>query len=363
MRMFVDAGLQVSFWPDNLYRDRAYIKALQEIGVEVLYGPQLVGQFPEWIKESGRYYDYAFLSRAHVAKNYIDCIREHSSAKILYYGHDLPYERLANEYKLTGKAAAKQEMEYWLGAEKEIWQNSDVIYYPAQDEVDTVRRAVPDKAVRTFSIYVYPDREIEEAPARFGGERVGPPTAMFVAGFRHRPNIDAAVWFVREILPLVRIRIPQIRAILAGSFPPPAVTGLAGEHVLVTGYISDSVLEWFYRSATIAILPLRFPGAQGLPQPSKYVSIGDTPQLFADRVVEVIESPRLAQKRALRGLDYVQREFGYGAVAARMAIDIPELGSLRRGQGRLTRAEKEKTPPNVKRPARGRREPTHEGKG
>ena len=271
-------------------------------------------------------------------------------------------------------------MEYWQEAEAAIWQKSDVIYYPAQDEVDAVREAMPGKTVRTFPIYVYPDEEIEDA--RSGGERSGPPTVMFVAGFRHRPNVDAAVWFVREVLPLVRRRVPAIHTILAGSFPPPAVTGLANERVLVTGYIADSVLEWFYRSATLAILPLRFgggikgkliealrfgvpvvttsAGAQGLPEPEKYVSIGDTPQAFAERIIEAVEKPELARPRVCRGLDYVQREFAYSSVASRMALDIPELGSLASGQGRLARAEpKREMPAGSRRTARSRRAAAH----
>jgi GT2 family glycosyltransferase/glycosyltransferase involved in cell wall biosynthesis len=376
VKMFVDGGLQVSFWPDNLYRDREYLKALQDLGVEVLYGPHFVGRFPEWIKQNGAYLDYAFLSRAHVSRNYIDGLKEFSQAKILYYGHDLPYERLEGEYKLTGKAAVKQEIEYWREAEMEIWRKSDVIYYPAPDEVEAVRQAMPDKIVRALSIYVYPDNEIEEA--RLGRERSGPPTVMFVAGFRHRPNVDAAVWFVREVLPLVRLKRPEIHTILAGSFPPPAVTGLADERVLVTGYISDTVLEWFYQSASLAILPLRFgggikgkliealrfgvpvvttsAGAQGLPEPENYVSIGDTPQRFAERIIEVVENPGLVQPRVLRGLDYIQREFAYSSVAARMALDIPELGALASGPGRLARAKpRREIPPRTGRTARGRR--------
>jgi glycosyltransferase involved in cell wall biosynthesis len=359
VRMFVDGGMQVTFWPDNLHRDREYIKPLQDIGVEVLYGPHFVGQFSEWIRQNGAYLDYVFLSRAHISKDYIDDIVASTMAKILYYGHDLPYERLASEYKLTGRAQLQQEIEYWREWETAIWRKSDVIYYPAQDEVEAVQQVVPDKIVRAFSIYVYPDSEIANARSRFGDERGDKPTVMFVGGFRHRPNVDAAVWFVRDILPLVRARVPQISTILAGSFPPPAVTGLANQHVLVTGYIPDTVLEWFYRSATVAILPLRFgggikgkliealrfglpvvtttAGAQGLPHPEDYVSIGDTPQLFAERIVELIENPGLAQARALRGLDYIQQEFAYSSVAARMAADIPELRSLLPGQGMLSR--------------------------
>jgi glycosyltransferase involved in cell wall biosynthesis len=350
VKMFVDGGLQVSFWPDNLYRDRDYLKALQDLGVEVLYGAQLVGRFAEWIKERGPFTDYVFLSRAHVAINYIDDIHKYSTAKVLYYGHDLAHERLKQEYSLTGKETTKDEIEYWLDLQQKIWQKSDVIYYPSPQEVASVKRAVPDKAVRLFSIYVYPEREIAEARARVGDEPSQIPTVLFVAGFRHRPNVDGALWFVREILPLVQTRIPEIRTILAGSHPPPAVTNLAGKNVLVTGYVPDPVLEWFYRSASVAVLPLRFgagvkgkliealrfgvpvvttsAGAQGLPQPEDCVSLADSPEAFAERLIEVIETPALARQHALAGLDYIQREFGYTAVARRMAVDIPELGCL-----------------------------------
>ena len=243
IKMFVEGGLQVSFWPDNLYRDKEYLKALQDFGVEVMYGSQFVGRFPEWIAERGHYLDYVFLSRAHIAINYIDHIREHSAAKLLYYGHDLAHERLRQEYALTGKAKLRDEIDYWFELEQKIWRKTDVLYYPAQEEVETVAAAAPDKAVRKFSIYVYPETEIAEARARLDRAPNPTPTVMFVGGYRHRPNVDGALWFVREVLPLVQRHIPAIRTILAGSFPPPAITRLASDNVLVTGYIADAVLE------------------------------------------------------------------------------------------------------------------------
>ncbi|HEY4472550.1 MAG TPA: glycosyltransferase [Stellaceae bacterium] len=354
IKMFVEGGLQVSFWPDNLYRDKDYLKALQDLGVEVLYGSQLVGRFPEWITERGRYLDYVFLSRAHVAINYIDHIRDQSAAKLLYYGHDLAYERLKQEYALTGKTKIKEEIDYWYELEQKIWRKTDVLYYPAQEEVEAVEDAAPDKTVRKFSIYVYPESDIAEARVRLDRMANPAPTVMFVGGYRHRPNVDGALWFVREILPLVQRRIPEIRTILAGSFPPPAITRLASGNVLVTGYIADPVLEWLYRSANAAILPLRFGGgvkgkliealrfgvpvvttrwgAQGLPQPEDRVALAGSPEEFAERLIETITMPEVARERARNGLDFIEQEFGYTAVARRMALDIPELGRLGLGE-------------------------------
>jgi glycosyltransferase involved in cell wall biosynthesis len=297
-----------------------------------------------------------FLSRAHVAINYIDHIRDHSAAKLLYYGHDLAYERLTQEYALTGKAKVKDEIDYWFGLEQQIWRKTDVLYYPAQEEVEAVQAAAPDKTVRKFSIYVYPESDIAEARARLDQPPNPMPTIMFVGGYRHRPNVDGALWFVREVLPLVQRQIPEIRTILAGSFPPPAVTRLASQNVLVTGYVADPVLEWLYRSANAAILPLRFGGgvkgkliealrfgvpvvttrwgAQGLPQPEECAALADSPEDFAARLVETITKPDAARQRARNGLDFIEQEFGYMAVARHMALDIPELGRLGMSEAR-----------------------------
>src|SRR5262249_38486503 len=282
--------------------------------------------------------------------------RDHSAAKLLYYGHDLAYERLKQEYALTGKAKVRNEIDYWFDLEQKIWRKTDVLYYPAQEEVEAVAAAAPDKTVRKFSIYVYPEHEIAEARARLEQMPNPAPTVMFVGGYRHRPNVDGALWFVREVLPLVQRHIPEIRTILAGSFPPPAITRLAGHNVLVTGYIADAVLEWLYRSASAAILPLRFGGgvkgkliealrfgvpvvttrwgAQGLLQPEECVALADSAEEFAERLVETIAMPEAARERARNGLDFIEQEFGYTAVARRMALDIPEFGRLGLGEVR-----------------------------
>ena len=52
-KMFVDAGFKMSFWPDNLFYDKPYVKSLQDLGVEVLDGDQYIGNFPEWIAKAG----------------------------------------------------------------------------------------------------------------------------------------------------------------------------------------------------------------------------------------------------------------------------------------------------------------------
>jgi glycosyltransferase involved in cell wall biosynthesis len=182
---------------------------------------------------------------------------------------------------------------------------------------------------------------------------------MFVAGFRHRPNVDAALWLMHHVLPKVREAVPDLTTILAGSNPPPEVTALATDDVVVTGYVSDPLLHRLYRTASVIVAPLRFgggvkgkiiealrfgvpvattpAGAQGMVGGTNYLEIGDTPNALADCVIRLLNDPELRATRALSGLDYIEHEFSYRSVVKRMAADMPELKTILEGHRALTR--------------------------
>jgi hypothetical protein len=77
-------------------------------------------------------------------------------------------------------------------------------------------------------------------------------------------------------------------------------------------------------------------GAQGLPGAENAVEIAPvTAEGFADGIIRLLRDPDLARQRALQGLDFVEREFGYAAAVRRIAVDIPELAALADGPGLL----------------------------
>src|SRR5260221_3077916 len=129
------------------------------------------------------------------------------------------------------------------------------------------------------------------------------------------------------------------------------------EDVIVTGYISDPVLEWFYRSVQIVVAPLRFgggvkgkivealqfgvpvvtttPGIQGLAGMADCLAVADTPETFAEAIARLVNDPELAHQQALRGFECIEREFGYAAAIRNMMADIPELAGLADGKSGL----------------------------
>ena len=52
LQALVDHGFVVKFWPDNLNYTAEYVRPLQDMGVEVIYGSQ-APLFSTWIKACG----------------------------------------------------------------------------------------------------------------------------------------------------------------------------------------------------------------------------------------------------------------------------------------------------------------------
>ena len=77
------------------------------------------------------------------------------------------------------------------------------------------------------------------------GRPVAEPVILFVGGFAHLPNRHGALWFVEQVLPLIRARVPAARLTIAGSNPSPDVEALVGEAITVRANVSDGELRKF----------------------------------------------------------------------------------------------------------------------
>lgn len=62
---------------------------------------------------------------------------------------------------------------------------------------------------------------------------------VFVGNMGYHPNVVAARYLVREVMPLVWATRPEVRVLLAGARPAAEVRQLASERVNVTGWLSD----------------------------------------------------------------------------------------------------------------------------
>jgi glycosyltransferase involved in cell wall biosynthesis len=160
---------------------------------------------------------------------------------------------------------------------------------------------------------------------------------LFVGGYRHPPNVDAAIFLCREIWPLLRARLPGVALYLLGSDAPPAVRALAGDGVEVIGQVPE--LEPWLDRCRVALSPLRYGAgvkgkinhamSRGLPVVATSVSVegmhledgvdvlvADDPARFAEAVARLYRDEALWHRLSAGGRANVERHFSPARAAA-----------------------------------------------
>lgn len=220
----------------------------------------------------------------------------------------------------------------------------DTIYYPSVTETAQVDAWLRERAladVKTFTIPVYAFDSFADDPAGNLDERRD---LVFVAGFGHGPNGDAAVWFVNEVLPLVHAQAPGVHIHLVGSNPTPAVRELAGERVHVTGFVSDEELSGYYERCRVIVAPLRYgggmkgkvveamrfgvptvtsaAGAQGLAEALDFLAVADDAPAFARHVLRLLDDDQEWVRASQAAQAFARARFSEDALWSIVAEDV-----------------------------------------
>ncbi len=329
----LDMGYSVKFWPENPREGGAYAQRLRQRGIETLAGAYRP-EFEAWLAAHGRTLRCAVMNRPPETYRMLPSVRRHSNAWVVYYGHDLHYLRMAAQAELTGDTAVRSSSEAMYRTESELWGRVNVNAYFSQEEVDEIQRLKPAADARLVQAYCF-DRIVRPAAATPGHD------VMFVAGFGHPPNVDAAVWLVREVMPLVWAEQPQARLRLVGSKPTDAVRALAGDRVEVTGYVSDEQLEMLYGRTRVAVVPLRFGagvkhkvvealargvplvttpvGAQGLPWLHQACSVTPDPDALAAHILRLLRDDTAWLAASQAAADLVQAHYSPASLREQVA--------------------------------------------
>ncbi|HTM71232.1 MAG TPA: glycosyltransferase family 4 protein, partial [Luteimonas sp.] len=247
---------------------------------------------------------------------------------------------------VTGGDADSRSIREMERQERELWRAADVVLYPSEDEAARVRELEPGVDARAITAYAY-ERFVSDAVPE---SREG---ILFVAGFAHPPNVDAAAWLVRDIMPLVWREEPGARLTLVGANPTADVLALAGAQVEVTGFVSDAELERRYASARVAVVPLRFgagvkskvvealqqglplvttsTGAQGLDGLADVARVADDPARIAAGIVALLRDDAAWRRASALGARYAAARFSPAAMGAAL---LDACGLPQREEGR-----------------------------
>jgi GT2 family glycosyltransferase len=250
LRALRDAGMVVKFWPWNLARDGDYSHALRQHGIEVFDGPNHP-ELADWLREHGGDLDDILLSRPDIARRAIPPSRAYSRARLHYYGHDLHFRRMRQQGEVLRDEPLLSAADRMEDRERAVWRAVDTVLYPSEEEARMARAMEPAANARLVTPYAFDHFATDREPP--AGKVV-----LFVAGFAHPPNQDAALWLARDIMPRLRALVPNATLAIVGSAPTAAVRGLAGPDIAVRADVDDAELADWYATARAAAVPLRF---------------------------------------------------------------------------------------------------------
>jgi polysaccharide biosynthesis protein PslH len=165
---------------------------------------------------------------------------------------------------------------------------------------------------------------------------VRPRHMVFTGSMDWLPNEDAMLYFVHDVLPLIRREEPDATLAIVGRAPTPAIVKLGSEYgVEVTGRVED--VRPHVAAGAVYIVPLRIGGgtrlkifeamamgkpvvsttigAEGLPiTPGADVLIADSPGTFADGVVRLFRSEEERTRVGEAGRRLVAEQYDWSAV-------------------------------------------------
>ena len=176
-------------------------------------------------------------------------------------------------------------------------------------------------------------------PAHAPGEREVRREILFVGSMDYHANIDAAMWFVREIWPLVRTRAPGLRLTIAGRDPVACIRNLAAADIAITGTVSD--IRPFYSQALAVVAPLRIGSgtrlkileamAAGVPVVStrlgaegldvihgENILIADTPEETVESLSAVLTDPAFRSRLVMSAQELVSQSYDWRELGQRL---------------------------------------------
>ncbi len=221
-----------------------------------------------------------------------------------------------------------------------IMQRTETHYIPSFDCCVTVSCAERDllRNLLPMTVPVVVENGVDCAAPRYFN---APGAVLLFAGVMdYPPNGDAAVFFCRSILPLIRSRVPDVKVLIVGHAPPVEVRALMNEPgVIVTGRVND--IRPYYAQASIAIAPLRAGGgtrlkileamAQGRPVVSTsmgceglevedqvHLLIADDAHCFADSVTRLLLDWILYEKIAAAARSLVEQRYDWPVIGKQL---------------------------------------------
>jgi GT2 family glycosyltransferase len=249
MRLLQSLGCKLTFMSENPDWAGGYTQALQRAGIECLYAP-FMASVNEVVEKRGAEFDLVYITRYWVAERHLDAIRLHApQAKIVFNNADLHFLR---ELRTAIAARSKDGVSHALqtrDVELAVMRKVDLVLSYNEIEHAVIQSHNLDSTKVAKCPWVVSTRtDVATFEARDG--------IAFLGAYQHHPNVEAAESFVREVMPLLRERLPGVELRLYGSDMPQSLRDLleGEDDVALPGWVVS--VDEVYDNSRVFVAPL-----------------------------------------------------------------------------------------------------------
>jgi glycosyltransferase involved in cell wall biosynthesis len=218
--------------------------------------------------------------------------------------------------------------------EQRLASASDICLTVGARDTELLRELAPKAHVK----FLPPGVDAEHYA--FAADTQEPASMLLLASdYGWHPNRDAAEWLYEKIMPRVWAAIPAAKLYMSGKNAPAKwQTWSATRPVVLTGFVPDE--RSLIARTSVVVVPMRLgggiklkiltafaagravvttsTGAEGVPglTNGEQLLIRDSPEQFADAVVEVIQNQELRRRLEVRGRALVCQQYDWRALAS-----------------------------------------------
>ena len=140
--------------------------------------------------------------------------------------------------------------------ERRVADAVDASTFVSAAEAEMFKGMAPERAASICAVNNGVDHGFFSPDRAYANPYEGGPVLVFTGAMDYWANVEAVVWFARDVLPLIQARRPEVRFCIVGSKPAAAVEALAGlPGVTVTGRVED--VRPYIAHAEAVVAPLR----------------------------------------------------------------------------------------------------------
>ena len=169
----------------------------------------------------------------------------------------------------------------------------------------------------------------------------------------YQPNVDAVLYFTKEIFPIIKRQTKNAKLFIVGSNPTKKIKQLELEknkNIIITDYVDD--VQPFYEQCAISVVPLRAGsgtrlkilesmafgrpvistsiGCEGLHVcNNENIIISDKPEKFAMKTIELLQNVNFREKISKNGRNLVEHNYSWESIAKKQIQIYEKLTKIK----------------------------------